>query len=67
MASSEFPADTYDAVVDEAIAMCGGDLRGAVRALLIANEHLEAELSRLKSFGAVPFGGPTFGGRGYLN
>jgi len=66
MASSEFPADTYDSVVDEAIAMCDGDLRGAVRALLIANEHLETELSRLKNFATSSFG-LTFIERGRLN
>ncbi len=66
MASSEFPADSYDFVVEEAISMCGGDLRGAVRALLIANEHLEAELSRLKSFGTLLLCSSATD-RGYLN
>lgn len=66
MASSDFPADTYDSIIDEAIALCGGDLRGAVRALLIANEHLETELSRLKSFTTSSLG-LTFTNRGYLN
>jgi len=66
MASSEFPADTYDFIVDEAIAMCGGDLRGAVRALLIANEHLEAEVSRLKTFATLSLGDASTN-RGYLN
>ncbi len=40
--------DSYETVVEEAIAMCGGDLRGALKALLVANEHLEAELARLR-------------------
>jgi hypothetical protein len=66
MASSEFPTDSYDFVIDEAIAICGGDLRGAVRALLIANEHLEAELSRLKTFANETLGIET-ADRGYLN
>jgi hypothetical protein len=48
MASSEFSADEYDELVDETIASCDGNLRGAVRALLIANEHLETEISQLK-------------------
>lgn len=30
--------------VDEVIAICGGDIRAAVRALLVANAHLEREL-----------------------
>ena len=35
-----------DAAIDEIVASCSGDLRGAVRALLLVNEHLEAELAR---------------------
>jgi hypothetical protein len=37
-------ADKYEAAVDQAIATCGGDIRGALKALIIANEFLEAEL-----------------------
>jgi hypothetical protein len=48
MASSEFSADQYDELIDETIASCDGNLRSAVRALLIANEHLETEISQLK-------------------
>ena len=33
--------------VDEAIATCGGDVRAALRATLIANAYLEAEIGRL--------------------
>ena len=36
-----------EAAIDEIVAGCKGDLRGAVRALLLVNEHLEAELARL--------------------
>ncbi len=36
-----------DTVIDEIVANCGGDLRGALRALLLVNEHLEAELAQL--------------------
>ena len=36
----------YDRAVDSAIATCGGDLRGALKALIIANEFLEEELRR---------------------
>lgn len=38
--------DPYEAVVEEAIATCNGDLRGALKALIIANEFLERDLER---------------------
>lgn len=38
--------DRYDRAVDSAIATCGGDLRGAIKALIIANEYLERELGQ---------------------
>jgi|GraSoiStandDraft_45_1057281.scaffolds.fasta_scaffold118606_2 hypothetical protein len=34
----------YEAAVDNAIATCNGDLRGALKALIIANEFLERDL-----------------------
>jgi len=40
-------AASLEAEVDEAIATCGGDVRAALRATLIANTYLEAELERL--------------------
>jgi hypothetical protein len=43
---AETPA-LVEAEVDEAIATCGGDVRAALRATLIANTHLEAEIERL--------------------
>lgn len=39
--------DRYDRAVDSAIATCGGDLRGAIKALIIANEYLERELGQV--------------------
>ena len=36
-----------EAEVAEAIASCGGDVRAALRATLIANAYLEAEIERL--------------------
>lgn len=39
--------DRYDRAVDSAIATCGGDIRGALKALIIANEFLEEELRRM--------------------
>jgi hypothetical protein len=38
---------SLDAAVDTAIQTCGGDARAAVRALILANNYLEAELKRL--------------------
>jgi len=48
--SKESEAETaalVEAEVDEAIATCGGDVRAALRATLIANAYLEAEIERL--------------------
>lgn len=39
--------DRYERAVDSAIATCGGDLRGALKALIIANEFLEEELRQI--------------------
>ncbi|RTL51697.1 MAG: hypothetical protein EKK40_09185 [Bradyrhizobiaceae bacterium] len=36
--------ERYNRAVDSAIATCGGDVRGALLALIIANEFLEEEL-----------------------
>ena len=41
-------ADSYEAAIDDAIATCNSDMRGALRALLIANEVLETELAKLR-------------------
>jgi hypothetical protein len=40
-------AALLEAEVDEAIAICGGDIRAALRATLVANAYLEAEVERL--------------------
>lgn len=48
MTSQILAEDSYEIVVEKAIAMCGGDMRGALKALLLANEHLEAELAKLR-------------------
>jgi hypothetical protein len=37
--------DWLEAAVDQAIAACGGDAREAVKALIVATEFLEAEVS----------------------
>ena len=42
------PEDSgLEAAVDQAIAACGGDLRATIRALIVANDYLENEVSEL--------------------
>jgi hypothetical protein len=38
--------EKYQGAVDEAIALCDGDVRGALAALLAANEYLEGLLAQ---------------------
>jgi hypothetical protein len=38
---------SLEAEVNEAIALCGGDVRAALRATLVANAYLEGEVERL--------------------
>jgi hypothetical protein len=40
--------DGLEAVVDQAVAACDGDMRAAVRALIVANNFLESEVAELK-------------------
>ena len=40
--------DGLEAAVDQAIAVCGGDQRATVRALIVANNLLESEIAELK-------------------
>lgn len=50
--------DRYENALDDVIAQCGGDTRGALMALLVANEYLEAQLNTLHAAiesGEVPF------------
>jgi hypothetical protein len=54
-----------EAVIDKIVASCGGDIRGALRALLLVNEHLEAELQQL--YAAVTHGGPFERGNNALH
>lgn len=37
-------SERLDAAADQAIAACDGDMRSTIRALILANEFLEAEL-----------------------
>jgi hypothetical protein len=39
--------DELEAAVDQAIAASGGDMRSTIRALIVANEFLETEVSEL--------------------
>jgi hypothetical protein len=41
------PDDELEAAVDEAIAACDGDKRATIRALIVANNFLECEVSEL--------------------
>jgi hypothetical protein len=42
------PAEAdLEAAVDDAIAACDGDLRAAIRALIVANNFLECEVEEL--------------------
>jgi hypothetical protein len=45
-----------EAAINRIVASCGGDIRGALKALLMVNEHLEAELQQL--YAAMVLGGP---------
>jgi hypothetical protein len=36
-----------EAAIDEIVASCNGDIRGAMQALLLVNEQLEAEIRQL--------------------
>jgi hypothetical protein len=39
--------DDLETAVDQAIAACDGDLRAAIRALIVANNFLESEVGEL--------------------
>ena len=43
--------DRLDMAADQAIALAGGDMRSAIRALILVNEYLEAELATQVSRG----------------
>ena len=38
--------DASEAAIDQIVANCDGDIRGALKALLLVNEKLEAELAQ---------------------
>jgi hypothetical protein len=47
--SSQSDVDLLEAAADQAIAACGGDAREAVKALIVANQFLDAELEKLRA------------------
>ncbi len=49
--------DPHDPAIDRIVASCNGDMRGALKALLLVNEQLESELSRF--YEAAIYGAPT--------
>lgn len=46
--SPERPADDIETAVDDAIALCDGDVRAALRAALVYNTFLEQKLNRFR-------------------
>jgi hypothetical protein len=61
IAMTEAPLSTenshYEQACDQAIAMCDGNLRSTIKALIMANEYLEMELLELRaaiSSGCMP-------------
>ena len=44
-----FDNNHYEQACDQAIAMCDGNLRSTIKALILANEYLEAELEELRA------------------
>jgi hypothetical protein len=55
--TSAFDNSHYEQACDQAIAMCDGNLRSTIKALIMANEYLEAELLELQaavSSGCMP-------------
>jgi hypothetical protein len=43
-----------DIAIDRIVASCNGDIRGALKALLLVNEQLEAELQQAYETRAAP-------------
>ncbi len=47
--SPAFDNSHYEKACDQAIAMCDGNVRSTIKALIMANEFLEAELTELQA------------------
>jgi hypothetical protein len=56
-ASSPPDISRYEQACDQAIAMCDGNLRSTIKALIMANEYLESELQELQMLQAAVSGG----------
>ena len=47
---ASFPfSPSYEQACDRLIAMCNGDPRSTIKALIVANEYLETELNELRT------------------
>ena len=44
---SQSDPDRLEIAAEEAIAVCGGDVRAALKAMIVANDFLESEVSEL--------------------
>jgi hypothetical protein len=51
MSETAFLSDVsrYEQACDQAIAMCDGNMRSTIKALIMANEYLEAEMLELQA------------------
>ena len=47
--SAAFDNSRYEQACDQAIAMCDGNLRSTIKALIMANEYVEVELQELQA------------------
>ncbi|MGE0522121.1 MAG: hypothetical protein AB7O60_03675 [Variibacter sp.] len=52
----ETPPLDFENETDEAIIICGGDVRAALKATLVANAFLEAELARVTEMVSAGYG-----------
>jgi hypothetical protein len=50
--SSTFDVSHYEQACDQAIAMCDGNLRSTIKALIMANEYLETEMEEMQAAAA---------------
>ena len=53
MSETAAPSDVsrYEQACDQAIAMCDGNMRSTIKALIMANEYLDSELQELQAAG----------------
>jgi hypothetical protein len=52
--ASSHDTNRYEQACDQAIAMCDGNLRSTIKALIMANEYLEIELRELQTASTGP-------------